>query len=156
MNGRPVSELNFEGVETNAANSVALSRWRGVDLVDGDNRLVASVHAADGSVAAELTRIVRYGSGGVRAELVAEESLLTADGRAEPVLALRVFDASGQPARPGTLGAYKVDPPYRTAFEVATLRDNPLLSANRASRRSRSATTASCGLRSSPRCRPAP
>jgi uncharacterized repeat protein (TIGR01451 family) len=131
VNGRPVSELNFDGVETNAAKTVALSRWRGVDLVDGDNKLVAIVHSADGSVAVEFERVVRYGSGGVRAELVAEESLLTADGRAEPVLALRVFDASGQPARPGTLGAYKVDPPYRTAFEVATLRDNPLLSANR-------------------------
>jgi hypothetical protein len=47
------------------------------------------------------------------------------------VIALRVFDASGQPARPGTLGAYSVDPPYRTWWEVETLRDNPLLVANR-------------------------
>ena len=131
VNGRPISALNFDGVETNAAKTVALSRWRGVDLVDGDNKLVAVVHAADGSVMQQFERVMRYGSGGVRAELVAEQSLLTADGRTEPVLALRVFDASGQAARPGTLGAYKVDPPYRTAFEVATLRDNPLLSANR-------------------------
>ena len=43
------------------------------------------------------------------------------------VIALRVFDASGQPARPGTLGAYRVDPPYRTWWEVETLHDNPLL-----------------------------
>ncbi len=131
VNGRPVSELNFDGVATNAASTVALSRWRGVDLVDGDNRLVATVHADDGGVVQELTRVVRYGAGGVRAELVAEQSLLTADGRTEPVIALRIFDASGQPARPGTLGAYSVDPPYRTAWEVATLRDNPLLVANR-------------------------
>jgi uncharacterized repeat protein (TIGR01451 family) len=131
VNGRPVSELNFDGVETNDAGTVALSRWRGVDLVDGDNRLVATVHSDDGGAVQELTRVVRYGAGGVRAELVAEQSLLTADGRTEPVIALRVFDASGQPARPGTLGGYSVDPPYRTAWEVATLRDNPLLVANR-------------------------
>ena len=68
VNGRPVSELNFDGVETNAAKTVALSRWRGVDLVDGDNKLVAIVHAADGSVAEQLERTLRYGSGGVRAE----------------------------------------------------------------------------------------
>jgi hypothetical protein len=43
------------------------------------------------------------------------------------MIALRVFDASGQPARPGTLGAYRVDPPYRTWWEVETLHDNPLL-----------------------------
>ena len=131
VNGRPISALNFDGVETNAGKTVALSRWRGVDLVDGENKLVAIVHAADGSVVEQFERVLRYGSGGVRAQLVTEESRLTADGRTEPVLALRVFDASGEPARPGTLGAYKVDPPYRTAFEVATLRDNPLLSANR-------------------------
>src|SRR6185295_8773037 len=71
VNGRPVSELNFDGVETNAAKTVALSRWRGVDLIDGDNKLVATVQAADGSTIADLTRVVRYGSGGVRAELVA-------------------------------------------------------------------------------------
>jgi outer membrane protein OmpA-like peptidoglycan-associated protein len=127
IGGRPVSDLNFDGVESNAAGTVAVSRWRGVDLVDGDNRLVATVHGADDSVAATLERVVRYGAGGVRAELVAEQSLLTADGRTEPVVALRVFDASGKPARPGTLGAYAVDPPYRTAWEVATLHDNPLL-----------------------------
>ena len=51
----------------------------------------------------------------------------TADGRTQPVIALRVFDAAGEPARPGTLGAYRVDPPYRTWWEVETLHDNPLL-----------------------------
>ena len=70
---------------------------------------------------------MRYGGGAVRAELVAEESQLTADGRTQPVIALRVFDAAGEPARPGTLGAYRVDPPYRTWWEVETLHDNPLL-----------------------------
>ena len=70
---------------------------------------------------------MRYGGGAVRAELVAEESQLTADGRTQPLIALRVFDAAGEPARPGTLGAYRVDPPYRTWWEVETLHDNPLL-----------------------------
>ena len=127
VNGRPVSELNFDGTEPNAAKTAALSRWRGVDLVAGDNRLVATVVDAAGAEVAVLERTVRYGGGGVRAELVAEESQLTADGRTQPVIALRVFDASGEPARPGTLGAYRVDPPYRTWWEVETLHDNPLL-----------------------------
>ena len=104
-----------------------MSRWRGVDLVAGENRLVATVVDAAGAEVAVLERTVRYGGGGVRAELVAEESQLTADGRTQPIIALRVFDASGEPARPGTLGAYRVDPPYRTWWEVETLHDNPLL-----------------------------
>ena len=47
VNGRPVSELNFDGTEPNAAKSAALSRWRGVDLVAGENRLVATVVDAE-------------------------------------------------------------------------------------------------------------
>jgi uncharacterized repeat protein (TIGR01451 family) len=127
IGGRPVGALSFDGTQLNAAKSVALSRWRGVDLVPGDNRLVATVVDAAGDEVAVLERTVRYGGGGVRAELVAEESLLVADGRTQPVIALRVFDAAGEPARRGTLGAYRVDPPYRTWWEVETLHDNPLL-----------------------------
>ncbi|HET7607386.1 MAG TPA: hypothetical protein VFL84_01825, partial [Gammaproteobacteria bacterium] len=104
-----------------------MSRWRGVDLVDGDNLIAATVVDEAGREVAALERSVRYGSGAVRAELVAEESHLTADGRTQPVIALRVFDAAGEPARPGTLGAYRVDPPYRTWWEVETLHDNPLI-----------------------------
>jgi uncharacterized repeat protein (TIGR01451 family) len=127
IGGRTVSALSFDGTQVNAARTVALSRWRGVDLVAGDNRLVATVVDGAGNEVAVLERTVRYGGGGVRAELVAEESLLVADGRTQPVIALRVFDAAGEPARRGTLGAYRVDPPYRTWWEVETLHDNPLL-----------------------------
>ena len=45
----------------------------------------------------------------MRAELVREASTLVADGRTRPTIALRMIDASGKPARPGTLGAYRVD-----------------------------------------------
>ena len=127
VDGRPVSALSFDGTEANAAKTAAVSRWRGVDLDAGDNRFVATVVDAAGEEIAVLERTVRYGGGGVRAELVAEESQLTADGRTQPLIALRVFDASGEPARPGTLGAYRVDPPYRTWWEVETLHDNPVL-----------------------------
>ncbi|HWN39201.1 MAG TPA: OmpA family protein, partial [Gammaproteobacteria bacterium] len=127
VNGRPVSELTFDGTKLNEAKTAALSHWRGVDLVEGENRIVATVLDAEGSEVTVLGRSVRYGGGAVRAELVAEQSHLMADGRTQPLIALRVFDASGQPARPGTLGAYRVDPPYRTWWEVETLHDNPLL-----------------------------
>jgi uncharacterized repeat protein (TIGR01451 family) len=127
VNGHPVSALNYDGAESDDAKTVALSRWRGVDLNEGDNRLVATVVNAAGDELATLERVVRYGAGGVRAELVPEKSQLIADGRTQPMIALRVFDASGAPARTGTLGAYRVDAPYRTWWEIETLRDNSLL-----------------------------
>ena len=50
INGRPVNALNFDGITLNQASTVALSRWRGVDLSDGDNKLAARIFDADGKV----------------------------------------------------------------------------------------------------------
>jgi hypothetical protein len=127
LRGREVPGLNFDGASTNRARTAALSRWRGVDLVDGANEFVAVIRNEDGSEAARLTRVVHYGGGAVRAEFDRGNSVLLADGRRRPVIALRLFDAHGKPARPGTLGAFRVDAPYRSWWEVQALDDNPLL-----------------------------
>lgn len=127
INGRPVSRLNYDGAEVNAAKTVALSRWRGIDLREGDNELVAVVRGADGSVQQELRRSVHYAGGAVRAELDREQSVLVADGRTRPVLALRMLDAHGKPARGGTLGTYRVEAPYRSWWEVQSLNENKAL-----------------------------
>jgi uncharacterized repeat protein (TIGR01451 family) len=127
INGAPVSPLNFDGAERNQSKTVALSRWRGVDLSEGDNQLVAIVRDDQGAEVSRMTRTVHYSGGAVRAELVREASTLTADGRTRPVVALRMIDASGKPARPGTLAAFSIDAPYRSWFEVETLDDNKLV-----------------------------
>jgi len=124
LNDAPVSALNFDGTSVNTDKSVAISRWRGVDIKDGDNRLVAVVRDTNGNEVQRLERMVRFGSGAVRAELVKESSTLTADGTTRPVLVLRLFDAAGKPARPGTQGAFSVDAPYRSWWEVESLREN--------------------------------
>lgn len=127
LNGRAVGSLHYDGTVTNRADTVALSRWRGVDLRDGDNALVVVVQHADGRRPTRIERTVHYAGGAVRAELDAAQSMLRADGRARPVIALRMFDAHGKPARTGTLGAWQVDPPYRSWWEVETLNDNPMM-----------------------------
>ena len=127
VNGRAVSALNFEGTEARADGAVALSRWRGVDLRDGENLLVATVRDAAGATITTLSRTVHYGGGPVRAEFDRTASALVADGRTRPVVVLRLFDAYGKPARPGTIGAFRVNPPYRSWWEVQALDDNPLL-----------------------------
>ncbi len=129
INGEAVSNLNFDGTETNAASTVHLSRWRGLDLRDGDNRLIANLIDPAGAVIGRIERIVHYGGGAVRAELVAEKSELSADGRQRPQIVLRLFDAYGRPARPGTRGIFSVESPYRSWWEVEQLDANPLLTA---------------------------
>ncbi len=128
VNGEEVSQLNFDGVLLNRARTVAVSRWRGVDLADGDNRITAIVTNADGTEAARLERVVHYGGGPVRAVIDKGRSTLFADGKSRPVIALQMFDAYGKPARRGTLASFRVDPPYRSWWEVEALNDNPILS----------------------------
>jgi uncharacterized repeat protein (TIGR01451 family) len=128
LNGVPVSALNFDGTTANNAKTVAVSRWAGVDLREGENTLAATVHGPDGSVSGAMTRTVHYAGGAVRVELAKDRSTLVADGRNRPVVALRLFDAYGKPARRGTTGTWSVDAPYRTWWEVASLRDNQLVS----------------------------
>ena len=127
LDGEEVSALNFDGVETNDANNLHVSRWRGVDLRDGDNRLVAELIDPSGEVARTLARSIHYGDGAVRAQLDKQRSVLLADGRQRPVIAVKLFDAFGEPARPGTRGLFKIDAPYRSWWEVEQLDDNPLL-----------------------------
>ena len=131
VNGQSVSPLTFDGVTHNLAGTVALSRWRAVPLVEGDNRLVATVRAADGTVFSRLERVLFYGEGAVRAELVPERSVLSADGTTRPLLVLRLFDRFGKSARNGTITGFTVDAPYRSWFEVQTLHDNQLVAIGR-------------------------
>ncbi|MBC7984118.1 MAG: OmpA family protein, partial [Candidatus Obscuribacterales bacterium] len=127
INGAPVSALNFDGSENNKAKTITVSRWIGIDLTDGDNNFLAVVRDNSGTEVARLTRAVHFAGGAVRAEFVKEQSLLVADGKAHPIIALRMFDAAGKPARPGTQGIYHVDAPYRSWWEVQTLQENQML-----------------------------
>jgi len=127
LDGVAVSALNFDGTAANHARTVAVSHWRGIDLRDGANTLAAVVRGPDGAIVREMTRVVHYAGGAVRAALAPEYSTLVADGRSRPVIALRLVDAYGKPARRGTRGAWRVDPPHRTAWDLDSQRANPLL-----------------------------
>jgi uncharacterized repeat protein (TIGR01451 family) len=128
VNGKPADPLGFDGVSINAARTVALSRWRAVTLVDGENRMVARVLDVNGKEVWRAERSVHFGGGPVRAEIDKAASKLVADGRTRPVIALRMYDKYGKPARPGTLAAFTVDSPYRSMWEVEHLDDNQILS----------------------------
>jgi uncharacterized repeat protein (TIGR01451 family) len=128
LNGVAVNDLNYDSVAFNDANTVALSRWRGVDLVDGDNELSAKILDADGKVVWTAKRTVHFGGSPVRAEIDKEASKLVADGRTRPVIALRMFDKYGKSARSGTIANFSVDSPYRSWWEVEQLNDNQILS----------------------------
>ena len=127
LNGLEVDPANFAGRETDTERGVAVSRWAGVELLEGTNRIVADIIAADGRVADRLTRGIHYAGPAVRAELLPEASRLVADGRVRPRVALQLIDRFGEPARHSGVGAFRVDAPYRSWWEVQNDRENQLV-----------------------------
>ncbi len=127
VNGAPVPPVTRDHTVFDAQRTIAISRWRGVSLDEGDNRVVAVIQDAQGREVARIERTIRYGGPPVRAEVDPAHSLLVADGRTRPVIALRLYDRTGKPARPGMQGHFRLETPYRAWAEVEALQDNPLV-----------------------------
>jgi uncharacterized repeat protein (TIGR01451 family) len=109
LNGKPVSPLNYDGKVTNGAKTWSASRWRGIDIQDGDNTLVA---IAGGE---RLQRVVHFASEAVDADIDEAHSVLFADGKTAPVVAVWLSSLGGHPARGGTFVDVGVDAPHRLA-----------------------------------------
>lgn len=123
-NGETVPAVNLSGISINAAGTVAVTTWAGIDLIDGDNRLEVQI-TLDG-VATTLMRVIHYSGPPVDVQLWPGESRLVADGLSSPIVAVRLVDRDGHPARERVVGAFHVDPPYRSMSELDAQRDNPL------------------------------
>ena len=118
VNGKVADALTFEGASKSADGSVAVSLWRGLEIREGENRLVAEVKDSGGNVVETLERTVHYSITPMRAELVRERSVLVADGVTRPVIAVRLTDRDGKPIRAGLTGDFTVPAPYYAAVEA--------------------------------------
>ena len=125
LNGGEVDPLNFDRTLESETGDVALSRWSGIDLEEGDNHFRLEV-LDDGGRTRTIERTIHYSGPPVRAELVGELSMLSANGIDPPVIAVRLVDSFGYPARTGVVGAYSIDPPYVSLEEFDTYRKFPL------------------------------
>ena len=124
VNGVAANPLAYDGTDVNRQLDVALTRYRNVPLVTGNNRIEAWLEGAPGSQTRRLMRDLHFSDAPIRAEIVASESHLVADGVTPPVVAVRFYDRFGQPVRPGMTGPLAVLPPHRIfddtrALEVA-------------------------------------
>ncbi len=115
-NGQPVNPVYFDGTQTLANTPVAVSIWRGIPLMEGDNLLEADVmDAVSGELIATVTRQVHYANQADHVQLVPEESILVADGMHKPTVALRLLDRYNRPVRAGVSVEYTINPPYAPA-----------------------------------------
>ncbi len=118
VNGVLTDPIAFDATDRNGDDSIAVSRWSGLPLVEGDNRIDARVLNADGSLAEALTRVVHYAGNAARAVFVPGQSRLVADGVTRPLIAVRVTDRAGRPVRAGTMLPFRIDRPYSAATDL--------------------------------------
>jgi outer membrane protein OmpA-like peptidoglycan-associated protein len=118
LNGRPVPKTSLHDNVSATDADVTVMQWAGVDLEDGANEFVATVRDASGVPVATLARTVHYSGRAARAELVLERSMLIADGKTKPVIAVRFLDRSGKPVHEGTAGEFTVGPPFRVWRDI--------------------------------------
>jgi len=125
LNGGEVDPLNFDKTLESETGEVAVSRWSGIDLEEGDNHFRLEV-LDDGGRTLTVERTIHYSGPPVRAELVGDLSRLSANGIDPPVIAVRLVDSYDYPARTGVVGAYSIDPPYISLEEFDTYQRFPL------------------------------
>ncbi|MBX9903562.1 MAG: DUF11 domain-containing protein [Burkholderiales bacterium] len=127
MNGVPAHALNFDGNEQNPDKALTLARWGGVGLQDGTNKIVVIAVDASGREVGRAERMLHYSGAGVEGRFVSDASTLVADGRTAPVIAIRIFDREGKPARHGTEGALSISAPYQSLEVMQRQNARPLL-----------------------------
>lgn len=127
LNGSEVDPLYLDGVKKRGDNQIAVSLWTGVHLLDGDNLFEAIESSADGREERRIARTLHYSTSPVKAEVMATQSRLTADGKTPSVIAVRLTDKDGHPAREGLIGEYQLAPPYLPLKRERDLQENPLL-----------------------------
>lgn len=118
FDGKPVDETAFDGTQTSPGGRFSVSQWRGIPLLTERTVLTAEVLDAVGNLKSRQERIVHFTSQPARVELVAEESLLVADGVTRPVMTVRITDRNGRPVREGLAGDFVLSAPYESAAQI--------------------------------------
>ncbi len=126
LNGEKVSTLNLDSRLSSSDGSRAITRWRGVDIQEGDNEFEVITYNVDDVEQQRLTKRVHLSGQPVRAELVPEYSRLKANGRYPIVIAVRFYDQWGHHARPGIVGNYQLSPGYIDSTLKDQLEKQPL------------------------------
>ncbi|MFA6471250.1 MAG: hypothetical protein WCU00_04330 [Candidatus Latescibacterota bacterium] len=126
LDGKLVEPLNFEKTDKNESGTVAVRRWIGVDIQEGDNEFDVVAADSTGKEISRLERKIHYSGPPVHIELIKDKSILVADGKTIPVIALKMTDKDGYPCRSGVTGSFTLEKPYTTRQEVDKLRSSAI------------------------------
>lgn len=118
VDGEPVEKAAFDGTVKDSGGIYAVSLWRGIPLLAERTVLAAEIVNSLGGVNARMEREVFFTSQPARAELVADQSLLVADGITRPVVLVRITDRNGRPVRAGVAGTFTLSAPFESAAQI--------------------------------------
>lgn len=124
--GEEMPAFGYVGTVKNSSKTVAVSKWIGVHLIDGDNHLEAVCYDANGVETQRMKTMIHYSTRPVKAKLMEGVSVLTADGKTIPEVHVRLTDKTGYPARPGIVGEYTVEPPHAPYRKTKAVESDPL------------------------------
>lgn len=112
LNGHKVPKGNFEARDSNNTRTVMMSRWRGVDILEGENRFEAIIKDKKSNTITKVKRNIYFVKSIARATPLPDQSVLVADGRTTPILAVRLEDEAGRPVHAGRITEIDVPAPY--------------------------------------------
>ncbi len=126
LNGNKVDMLNYDGLVKSKDTKWTISKYRGIDIVDGDNVFEAKLKGTK----RVIKRTIHFSTAPIKAKIIPEKSSLVADGKKNPVIAVQLFDMGGYPLRKGMVGAFSIEKPYISQERLEYLNKNPLANNN--------------------------
>ena len=132
VNGKSASALNYDGTKKSADGAIWVAIWRGVNIEEGENKLVAKIKDSAGNIVETLERSVYFARAPMKAQFIKEQSILVADGVTRPRIVVRLTDRSGKPIQHGSVGDFQVSDPYRPAVEIDAQQANQMSGLERA------------------------
>ncbi len=126
LNDVEVSPLNLDKKIVSTDGEKIIARWRGVDVEEGDNQLQAIIYDANEKELQRISKHVHLSGQPVEAIIQPQHSQLIADGRSPIIIAVKLLDKWGHPARPGVVGEYQLSPEYQDAALADELEKRPL------------------------------
>lgn len=126
LNGAKVSMLNYDGKTSSPDHEMAIDRYRGVDLLKGENTIEIRLYNPSGRVYDILKRTVFIANTPAKIFYMPELSNPVADGINPSIIAVKLLDANNKPLRQGMIGNFSVSAPYSSMSSVEQFRNNPL------------------------------
>jgi len=108
LNGHKVSMLNYEGL-FRGTKGMRIMHFKGVDLSEGQNIFTAVIKKGDTVIKRISRRVFVESRAPSTITFLPEYSWLYADGKHEPIIAVKLIGPSGHPLRGGMVGSFTTD-----------------------------------------------